>query len=1211
MLAIGCDTVCEFDGERWRTHAVGTAYAVRGLDRAPDGTLWAGAIGELGWFESTPHGLGPYHSLSAFLPPGCKDLGDIWNVFAAKDSVIFVTGDKILRWDGARFQVWSYPNQRRLLAFKSHGAVYVSRHNSGLLRIDPDGPREVISAALLQDTAVFFAEPEGNDGYLLLTSVGIMRTAHGVLTQTVPNAFFRTRIVSSVTPLPNHLFGVGTLRGGIALVRADGTLERIFDVSDGLPTQEIYSLSTDEAGALWATTYESIFRLDLARAQTFFDQRNGLSPSGIRDFAQYGGKLFAASGDDILRLEPGLQSASRFVKMGLSGPPILSLAATPRGLAMGRVFGIDCLEGASSRVLVSLPSDVYALAPSVSSPGLIAATGRSLLRISESGKTTALVASGLPDYAQSFAEEPDGHLWISTRHSLFVKNPGSVNAEAALGTRGLPPSARSTEVFSAGSLLFAAVDQTLFWKGALQADFSPVDAMPAAGGVHLSNPDSSGAVWASLENPGEARVPFLGRLVKRSGRVAWESREAAGLSRAGVIRQLFVQRDPGGDSLWVSGRDGLVRTPVSSLGRIVPPLAPFVTADLVTPQDHGTPLPAQIPSRKGVLRFQFGTSELSRRDALTYQTLLDGGNQTWVSLPGSSEIDLTHLDPGHYRLRARLIDADCPGKESVVDFTIQPPWWQSMPAYVCLVTLIAGAAFAVHRLHVRSLAKRARKLEALVEERTLELKRANAAKTDFVAGISHEIRNPMNGIVGASYALADTPLDSKQRQLVTTLSQCAGFLSSLVDDVLDFTEIEAGSTRVEHLPYRPADLLDRVATILQPTAHAAGVAMTVDIDPEIPPRLYGDPKKIQQVMMNYATNALKFGRDRVSLRARVDGPDIVFSVRNNGAAIPADERQDLFARFSRLKQARSAAIPGTGLGLAVCRALAERMGGTVGLEESTDANTTFFFRKRIEPAPPEAAEPDLGLRREGARALVVEDIGYNAHVLTIMLAKLGWRADVAETGERALELVTLGRYDAVLVDSGLPGIDGIEVARRIRSLDPESSTLIVATTANSTVEHREACLAAGIDLFLTKPITPDRLRAALAMPPRGCRPGRPVDVPDPEPDLKLLTYVAGESPEALARELDRFCEGLKAACAALARARDSGDRRSVQQCAHAVLSYARMVDDHELSDTIESLESRAPTASPEQIASLVSAITAGTETLRDKLLRRRPGQALA
>ena len=1211
LIAVGCDMVCEFDGDHWRTRTAGSSYAVRGLAWDSDGKLWAGGIGELGWFDPSPQGLGDYHSLTPRLPASCGPLGDVWNVFASRDCVLFVTADKVLRWDGTTFKVWSYPNPRRLLSFRSQGEVYVSRHNSGLLRIDRDGPREVISADALKGTAVFYAEQETENQYLLVTHSGLTRVTNGVITPLSPSPFFKDQIVSAVAPLRDHRFAVGTLRGGIAIVSADGKISRVFDASDGLPTQEIYSLATDQSGALWATSYESVFRIDIGRAQTYFDKRSGLSASGIRDLVQVNGRLYAASGDDVLRLEPGEHAASRFVNMGLKGPPVLSLAATPRGLAMGRMYNIDCLDAGSTHRLVTLPSDVYSLAPGASGDRLLAATDRSLLQINMAGGIRGVIATDLPDYVQSFAEDGDSSVWISTRRALFVRLPGEREARSAMGTMGLPASARSTAVFTDGKRIFAAVDQTLLWKEPAMPAFQSVEGMPSGGDVHLSNPDSSGAVWALLETPGESRIPILGRLVPHDHRVTWESREGAGLARTGVVRQLLVQKDPEGDSLWVSDGKGLVRTPIRSLTSIAPPEPPLVTATYVDRDDHATALPALITANTGVVRFQFGSREFWRRDALTYQTLLDGGSQGWVSLPGSSEIELTNLAPGHHRLRARLVDAGRPGRESVVEFTIQPPWWQTATAYACLATLVAGAAFTGHKMHVRSLARRARTLEALVEERTQELRRANAAKTDFVAGISHEIRNPMNGIVGASYALADTPLDSKQRQLVATLSQCAGFLSSLVDDVLDFTAIEAGSTRIERLPYRPAELLERVATILQPTAQAAGVAMTVDIEPGIPDRLYGDPRKIQQVIMNFATNALKFCRDRVSLRARVEGDDIVFSVRNDGVPIPADEHHALFARFSRLRQARAAAIPGTGLGLAVCRALAERMGGSVGLEESTEDNTTFYFRKRIEPALPEVAQPDLARRGEGARALIVEDIGYNAHVLTIMLAKLGWLTDVAETGERALELAAFTPYDVVLVDSGLPGMDGLEVARRLRALDRNPAPLIVATTANSTVDHREACMAAGVDLFLTKPITPDRLRAALAAPPREPRPGRPVEVPTSEPNLKLLRYVAGDSPEAMGREIQRFCDGLMAAAQALEEAGKCKDRPAVQRCAHALLSYARLVDDHELSDQIDALESHAPSAAVAQVEAMVGAVMAGAGLLREKLRRVHPGPAPA
>ena len=221
-----------------------------------------------------------------------------------------------------------------------------------------------------------------------------------------------------------------------------------------------------------------------------------------------------------------------------------------------------------------------------------------------------------------------------------------------------------------------------------------------------------------------------------------------------------------------------------------------------------------------------------------------------------------------------------------------------------------------------------------------------------------------------------------------------------------------------------------------------------------------------------------------------------------------------------------------------------------------------------------------------------------------MLTKLGWNADVAETGEAGLEKLETISYDAVFIDSGLPGIDGLEVTRRLRSLGgPNASVLVAATTANSTTAHREACLAAGTDAFLTKPITPDRLRTCLSMPARSLRPGPRVHFPSTRMALGLIRYAAGDVPGAMRTYIDRFATDLGLAGATLETAALVGTPASIRAAAHALLSYSRMVGETELSETLSLLEAVCTTGDPAEIAVLYSYTICRAAKIKEKRLQ--------
>jgi signal transduction histidine kinase/BarA-like signal transduction histidine kinase len=616
------------------------------------------------------------------------------------------------------------------------------------------------------------------------------------------------------------------------------------------------------------------------------------------------------------------------------------------------------------------------------------------------------------------------------------------------------------------------------WQPGEQIDIA--HGMPAVGASGMQV-DRRHRVWLSTSR-GLYRYDPRSRNLRRHGiRDGANSQEfldrALAMSAQGVLAAATAD-----------GGIALVDTSVADPDRMVPSLG----FDRLSVRRNGewrdTPLQAGLRLGRDDREFRIRARLLSFDDPESnrYWSKLEGFDRGWVALGASGDRVFTGLAPGRYTLRMRARDAaGNAAKEQQLAFEVPPPWWLSwwaMVLYAALALLAVFAAAAAYRARLKR-----RHAMQLTEAKRALAEQASDAKSRFLATLGHEVRTPMTGVLGMSELLRGSRLDEQQRSQVDAIHRAGEHLLRLVNDALDLARIEAGRLELANVDFALRPLLDEVAGLMAPLAERKGLAFIDGTAADAPGAVQGDRTRVQQILLNLLGNAIKFTEaGHVSLQTEALLPHGVrFVVADSGPGLNEEQQSRLFRRFEQAEGARTASrYGGSGLGLAISQELAAAMGGAITVESAPGRGTRFIVELPLPHAAAGAVVPAGASEAPPARArggvlqlLLVEDDPIVADVVLGLLREQGHAVVHAAHGLAALSDVAIRRFDAALLDLDLPGLDGLALARMLRTQG--FAAPLLALTARSDADAESQARAAGFDDFLRKPVSGAQLAQAL------------------------------------------------------------------------------------------------------------------------------------
>lgn len=1145
-----------WDGESLKRLAPNELEGLRVLEAAPDGRIWVGGVNLFGVYDPRTD---RYESYVDKLPAEHRNFGEAWEIFVHGDTVWLGAFNTLFCVSEEATKVYEFESKDRVLFFSVEGDIFAHQRFVGLWQIFQTSKQIINDDYLISNEVVIGLKALGSGKLIAVSRSGVIlldRISKKVLFQ--GGVELLDKSISCVEIFGDYVY-VGTLYEGLFVVDLNGNvIDRITEFQ-GKSIGSFLNLKKSPNDEILICGTDSLRTLMPAESMgLFYHGRNIIIQHLIHTDSMY----FCNSASGVWRFYQGV--SSKLQSEEITNRETKKLSEWGGWLYYDQYERIERFRGGELEEVLFVSGEILTF--EVMWEGSIVVgyyDGVEFYKRAGAGFDSGQeVLQG--ERFEQLEEDGQGRLWgVSDLGELwrFRLLGESMRAErvTAVCGRDLSVGGYEVKVFDGGvvvvfedGLAYLSDEEEWEWRS-----FTQVRRLPDLMEWGVEGNELVG--W--LLN----RVEGYWRLERLSGRLGEEMEgrlyPIPHLEKLGNLHALLVGEGES-PSFTFGGTRGLFFADGQIASQTPGPISPIIYgADGTRPSEEPV-----FSYGESSIAFRFSVPGANLGIPIEYETRL-AGKEEWLVPYLEPFREFGQLWEGRYTFEVRARDPFGRVSEaSRVTFRVQAPWYRSLNAYAGYLILLVFGMYRFVRWRERSSRERERALQDLVKVRTRELERANEFKDDFIGNLSHEIRNPLNGVIGFIQELrtGEPPPEHSLR----ALRGAAQYLRTTVEEVLDFAKLESGELAIDYSVFELRELLLGVVEIYRNQAEQKGLTLTTDIQVEAGVGVYTDAKKLQQIVGNLAGNAIKFtglGHVHVGIliRGLEDGSGLLrIWVEDSGCGISEDNRERIFQKFYQVREGHSKTT-GTGLGLTLVQRYVDLLGGALEVESTVGEGSTFFVSLPVELRllEPVSEEDSVNLNLQGIRVLVIEDMEYNRILLNEQLKGLGCEVDLAEDGARGYEMALQGQYRAVFVDWDLPGMNGLEVTEALRGDHRfERSTQIIGMTAAATVELQEACMAAGMNAFLGKPLSIDRIRKILST------------LVEVEPLIHgkgLLAELPSE--DGWGAVLRRWRDYHATYLGELREAMEAGDCELIRKAAHRVLGHLRMLEVHELPALVTTL----------------------------------------